>query len=602
MKKLHKSLVGAMIGLACANGAMAAECNVVSNRDPLAGALKFIGGGIGLSAGVLVSPFAGPIGITAVSIGGAYLGVKVGAKIYAKDDYVCFDKDGKKCLQCDLHQIGDPYECNDGKVVVAPGVVKRCHTHIVGKDAWKDYKIPVCGGSKQLTGEKGSVEADIHSKLLKDLTTQGVPGAWVTEDDVCYVYKCAAGYEEKDGKCVKKGVTPPPPGPGQDGISEQECYDRGGIPMTNGTCRCRDGEWFSKEEGRCKSKSNCRNCIDGAGITFKLDNRGGVIVIGDNNSNISNGGNNNTNTNSNNNGSYNGGGGNSSSLQNCLNSRTTDNGKACCYLPKTGANGAQYDAATDKCNCNAAGKTFSVVNGRGQCTGGNVPDPNHNCPANMYYNPNVGHCMCSADNQRETDNNTKCECAVPDAKNDANGQCQCNVSGMIIKDGQCVFEAKQCQTPGMTFDDTTGKCKCANPYQREINNFTGCECTVPGAKNDANNVCQCTDKDKVVKDGKCEYGESGLANIRANISAAFSSLSSKMGGFEKSVWKDAEGNFNTARLASDSIAGVVLGTAGGIITSKLVKKSQLKKGFEDIKCSIGGQNVASYGDTFSVGM
>jgi hypothetical protein len=210
--------------------------------------------------------------------------------------------------------------------------------------------------------------------------------------------------------------------------------------------------------------------------------------------------------------------------------------------------------------------------------------------------------MCSADNQRETDNNTKCECAVPNAKNDANGQCQCNVSGMIIKDGQCVFEAKQCQTPGMTFDDTTGKCKCANPYQREINNFTGCECTVPGAKNDANNVCQCTDKDKVVKDGKCEYGESGLANIRANISAAFSSLSSKMGGFEKSVWKDAEGNFNTARLASDSIAGVVLGTAGGIITSKLVKKSQLKKGFEDIKCSIGGQNVASYGDTFSVGM
>ncbi len=602
MKKLHKSLIGAMVGLVFTNGAMAASCDIVTNRDALSAILKIVGFEVGgAAAAAVVAPVMGPLGLVAVSIGGGYLGAKLTNKVYTKKDYLCFDDKGKKCLQCDLHQAGRAYECDEGKVAIAPGIQMRCNTRLIGADRWERFEVPLCPGATQLTGEKGSVEAELNSSLKKNLATQGVPGVWVVEDDVCYTYKCTKSYEEKDGKCVKKGTTPP--GPGQDGISEQECYDRGGIPMTNGTCRCRDGEWFSKEEGRCKSKSNCRNCIDGAGITFKLDNRGGIIVIGDNNSNISNGGNHNTNTNSNNNSSYNGGGGNSSSLQNCLNSRTTTNGKACCYLPKTGANGAQYDAATDKCNCNAAGKTFSVgTDGRGQCTGGNVPDPNHNCPANMYYNPNVGHCMCSADNQRETDNNTKCECAVPNAKNDANGQCQCNVSGMIIKDGQCVFEAKQCPTPGMEFDAASGHCKCVNPYQREINNFTGCECTVPGAKNDMNNVCQCTDKDKVVKDGKCEYGESGLANIRANISAAFSSLSSKMGGFEKSVWKDAEGNFNTARLASDSIAGVVLGTAGGIITSKLVKKSQLKKGFEDIKCSIGGQNVASYGDTFSVGM
>ncbi|MBO4672100.1 MAG: hypothetical protein J5608_00410 [Alphaproteobacteria bacterium] len=67
-----------------------------------------------------------------------------------------------------------------------------------------------------------------------------------------------------------------------------------------------------------------------------------------------------------------------------------------------------------------------------------------------------------------------------------------------------------------------------------------------------------------------------------------------------SVWKNEEGKFNTARLASDSIAGVVLGTVGGVVTSTVIKKNQLKKGFEDLKCTIGGQDVASFGDEFSV--
>lgn len=69
-----------------------------------------------------------------------------------------------------------------------------------------------------------------------------------------------------------------------------------------------------------------------------------------------------------------------------------------------------------------------------------------------------------------------------------------------------------------------------------------------------------------------------------------------------SVWKNAEGKFNYARLASDSIAGVVLGTAGGLITSSVVKKNQIKNGFEDIMCTVGGQNVANWGDEFRVGI
>ena len=86
------------------------------------------------------------------------------------------------------------------------------------------------------------------------------------------------------------------------------------------------------------------------------------------------------------------------------------------------------------------------------------------------------------------------------------------------------------------------------------------------------------------------------------ISNASKRLDELMAGLKVTVWKNAEGNFNTARLASDSIAGVVLGTAGGLITSHLVKKGQVKAGFEDIQCTVGGQKVADWGDEFTVGI
>lgn len=71
---------------------------------------------------------------------------------------------------------------------------------------------------------------------------------------------------------------------------------------------------------------------------------------------------------------------------------------------------------------------------------------------------------------------------------------------------------------------------------------------------------------------------------------------------DTSVWRTADGKFNTARLASDSIAGVVLGTVGGVVTSTIMKKSQIRNGLEYIKCVVGGQTVASYDDQFSVGL
>ena len=84
-----------------------------------------------------------------------------------------------------------------------------------------------------------------------------------------------------------------------------------------------------------------------------------------------------------------------------------------------------------------------------------------------------------------------------------------------------------------------------------------------------------------------------LYNIEKDVSAW---------NLKTSVWKNKEGKFNTARLVSDATAGVVLGTVGSIITSKIIKKNQVKQGFEDLRCVIGGQDVANWGDEFRVGI
>lgn len=68
-----------------------------------------------------------------------------------------------------------------------------------------------------------------------------------------------------------------------------------------------------------------------------------------------------------------------------------------------------------------------------------------------------------------------------------------------------------------------------------------------------------------------------------------------------SVWEKTDGSFNTARLASDLTAGVVLGTVGGVVSGHIIKKNQIKKGFEGLHCTVGGQTVADWGDEFSVG-
>lgn len=181
------------------------------------------------------------------------------------------------------------------------------------------------------------------------------------------------------------------------------------------------------------------------------------------------------------------------------------------------------------------------------------------------------------------------------------------------------------QEPNATWNDVLGQCVCdknsMTPMTHEFNVTAGkcqekawyADCKVLIAQGKARitkqQTCECTQSGYVYQDGECvETAEAAAQRIqdtaKRKVDTAYAALKvihDKFRG-DVSVWKDEEGNFNTARLASDSVAAVVLGTAGGLITSNVVKKNQVESGFEDIKCTIGGQNVAQWGDQFRVGI
>ena len=164
-----------------------------------------------------------------------------------------------------------------------------------------------------------------------------------------------------------------------------------------------------------------------------------------------------------------------------------------------------------------------------------------------------------------TDNKQKEEC-----------EACCEVTGEIAKwlDGRC-----ECPTPGDVFITQIKNCVSGNTL---ISDLT---LTV-----DVRAIEEDSEQNQIV-----------ITEL-STIEKAIIILDEISKNFEDSVWKTAEGKFNTSRLISDSVAGVVLGTAGGLITSKVVKKNQVENGFEDIECSIGGQKVADWGDQFRVGI
>ena len=256
-------------------------------------------------------------------------------------------------------------------------------------------------------------------------------------------------------------------------------------------------------------------------------------------------------------------------------SGNTDNGGGSGGSTGGGSSGTTIDTGAETA-CISTGGTWTKKTKT--CTCDNAE--------HLIYNAQTKGCVCNVGYALDTQTNkcvatskTQCEAAGQDTANWIDGKCVCVDPDMIWSSNGCVVN------PGKTKCDRVSGAK-----------WTGgeCKCTTAGyVVNEAGT--QCVKSDALIK-------TEGQATSRTKISSLYKKLNGMSNDFQVSVWKNAEGNFNTARLASDSIAAVVLGTTGALVTSNIVKKNQVSSGFEDINCQIGGQTVAGWGDEFSVGM
>ncbi len=210
-------------------------------------------------------------------------------------------------------------------------------------------------------------------------------------------------------------------------------------------------------------------------------------------------------------------------------------------------------------------------------------------------------CSCSGDAHLiQSADKKKCECTagyIRDAQNACVPTDETNCKGLGAsfarwENNQCV-----CVDTKQIYSSVTKNC-ITNPEVTKCDKVAGAQWT--------NGECKCVKPGYELKDGKCVKGAALVSSeqkeSRTKITSVYNKLNAMSDDFKVSVWKNADGNFNTARLASDSIAAVVLGTTGALVTSNIVKKNQVSGGFEDISCQVGGQTVAGWGDEFNVGI
>ena len=299
---------------------------------------------------------------------------------------------------------------------------------------------------------------------------------------------------------------------------------------------------------------------------------------------------------------------------NCKASRSTAEGKACCDLP---SNVAEWK--NGHCVC-LDPKTKQ-------------PDPNKEF---KFGDAEGSRCVAAAGKCDEYAAGTQARtcCEAPNATWDKdNGQCNCGEGKKWVYDkttnkGQCVDaddddEVSSCYlllgidikcnngmgglSANLRFPLTKTQadelmCKAGNAATKLLTNAPSDPQALYNWLNTYINiknqlieaVCGCPCGYIILPSGG---DAAAVADAKRTLSDFFSYANNN-----KSVWKDAEGNFNTARLASDLTAGVVLGTVGGVVSGVVIKKKQVEKGFDALHCTVGGQTVADWGDTFNVGL
>ena len=468
----------------------------------------------------------------------------------------------------------------------------------------------------------------IYSRIKKAGAGKACIAQW--NDAFCYMTKnqssCYAkklGYDKqndtctcknkdeiyRDGKCI---VNPD--------ITEQDCYNRHGTPVDQGRkCRCADDRVWN-EQGQCVPSSQCVGlCIGEINMSDMFKLTGGNASIGDisqQQQQQQQQKNNSDNTNGNAEGGLAGSSctaaqKNTYQIVPCTEAATIGidtTGAMECFKECDGQNWLYFkascnEAAGYKCEKRTVGSGFgcqSCTKG-GKSAGGKSGGGSGSGGSSCLNRPTAeGRACCRAGGATTFKKNV---CACVDTTKE-----------WKYTEGA---EYGQCVTKGST--EVVNPCDaiCTNYVSIVVDN-----CAMQKVNNYANVITQITQQ--CANRANCNAGTVGqLVNQievavascanqpvepekpqidEKRLAAAVEAIDKYRSGLDVSVWKDKEGNFNTARLVSDSIAGVVLGTAGGLITSSVVKKNQVKSGFEDVVCTIGGQTVGSYGDEISVGI
>ena len=156
----------------------------------------------------------------------------------------------------------------------------------------------------------------------------------------------------------------------------------------------------------------------------------------------------------------------------------------------------------------------------------------------------------------------------------------------------------------------TTRCAWQNATATDVENVFACKDTSGNFVRCVYRITECQDNVSytLATDGlSCQPKSVSQPNPTPTQQADTKSISELAGRLAKvenqfglSKWRTADGEFNKARLASDLTAGVVLGTTGALVTSSVVKKKQVKEGFEALECTVGGQRVGDYGDKFHI--
>ena len=247
---------------------------------------------------------------------------------------------------------------------------------------------------------------------------------------------------------------------------------------------------------------------------------------------------------------------------------------ACLNAP----NGGVWNSYTKKCDC--GGHSYEWSEKASDCVHSADYEACNTSGSNAYWDRINGNCICKESEQYWDESAHECR--------EKPNKAECNeIKGKLTN-----------PIPGnrteVDWNPATQKCEC-------IKDAAGKDIDNPDEYY-VDNLWRCVKKRYILRREEVERNKPAADAKQRKIYAIIDDLKGLSDDMGKSHWKNASGGFNTARLASDSIAGVVLGTVGGVITSNVIKKNQVKGGFEDINCTVGGQRVAGFADEFNVGI